>query len=135
MGEEIGVRAETQDRPAEDSFSALAVMLFPDLPLPCLENLTLFAFSRSGIGQRLDLTLRERVVRAVAAHARHCHTRFDRLAPRHAPVSRRHSRHNLKEWRSQQEKWARELVEPEVTHLLESWARHGHPKPGTVRQP
>ena len=122
-------RTEAQPDPERwreiESFSAMAVMLYPNLPQRCLENLTLFAFSRYGVAWRSDLTLRDRVARAAAAHARHCHTRYDRLAPKHLIIRHHRSGMDLKEWRSRRESWARELVEPEVVRLLEVWA-HGN---------
>lgn len=116
---------EERARQGVGTFSAMVVMLYPNLPGRCLENLTVFAFSKGGVGWQEVLPLRERVVRAVAAHARHCHTRYDRLMRMHAVGQRMRPGPALQEQRRRQEAWARRLVEPEVTRLLETWASHG----------
>lgn len=118
---------EFEDRARDDArdFSALAAMIYPNLPGRCLENLTVYAFSRGGVGWQVRLPLEERVTRAVAAHARHCHTRYDRLLRTPGSISKSRMTPAMTSERRRQEAWARNLVGPEVDRLLRNWAAGG----------
>ena len=113
---------EDQARETREDFSAVTLLLYPDLPRRCLDNLVIYAFSRVGVGWQEHLTLRQRVIRAVAAHARHCHTRYDRIVRLSAAPGGNRQGLFLGSARQQQKTWARKLVEPEVTRLLRKWS-------------
>lgn len=124
---------EDQARANASNFSEMAAMVYPSLPGRCLENLTVYAFSRGGVGWRDHLTLRERVNRAVAAHARHCHTRYDRLLRAPGAAGKIRMNAAITPERRRQEAWARNMVQPEVNRLLRTWASPGSQSLGARR--
>ncbi|KKP00331.1 hypothetical protein THAR02_07571 [Trichoderma harzianum] len=98
---------QRRDAATEDAFEAATLKLFPDIPKQDLTTILKRTLrKRSGrVGRTGKLDLNKKAYLAVQAHARHCHTDYDRILAR----------------ASQNRDAARRAIRDKVSKLLVEW--------------